>query len=584
MIVQLHQFMKNSLLSLLRKGVLSDRRSSAYFLTVVLVIAVAAFLRFYQLSRVPFGFHNDEVMNGYVGRFILENGVDLYGNKWPILYFDNFGDYPNVIPMYISGATTYLLGVNEFAVRFPIALLGTATVVLVMILSNILFLSKKASIITGLALAVMPWHVVLSRSTAEGIIATFFYVVGIIFIIQALTRKKIATLFLAVTSLLFTYFLYPGFRVFVPLSLLPVILLAPNRHWKKISLFLTVTFFFFTFIISQTTWGKGRFNQTSLFTFNGTIAGRSLNYSIGLGSGKILQARVFYNRYVLALRELLRQYSSYFSPDFLVGTGGKPERYKVFEHGELYWSFLLIIFSSSIKQFVTPSKTVPTTILFKANRGKYFLWFMWILAVAAIPAALTLEDVPNVHRTLVSSVFWAILFACCWQFLYSSSQTWSKVLSMLFVFSLLAESIYFAQDYFSLHSLAATPYRSDEQHALAYWLKEHREEYHTVYAPYAQTVDLHYLFVTQNFSPELVGHFSSGMDLDEVDNIKFIAQSETCPSQLFYPSDLLGNIVIDRSECPSPPGYKVVDLIKHLDATEGYTIRTASSSTSTFQE
>ncbi len=554
-----------------------QKHTRAYYFAAALVIIVAAVFRFYHLASVPFGFHNDEVMNGYVGRFILQNGVDLYGNKWPVLYFDNFGDYPNVIPMYISGATTYLFGVNEFAVRFPIALLGTATVGLVMWLCNTLFQSRKASLIAGFALAVMPWHVVLSRATSEGILATFFYLLGIIFIIIALARKKIPLLLVAVASLLFTYFLYPGFRVFVPLSLLPLFLLASNRNWKKLLLLISALFFCITFMISQTTWGKGRFNQTSLFTFNGTIVGRSTNLSIGLGSGKILQARVFYNRYVLAAREFLRQYATYFSPDFLAGTGGKPERYKVFEHGELYWGFILMIIAAVIKHFISPTKESPFAILFKPNRGKYFLWFMWILAVAAVPAALTLEDVPNVHRTLVSSVFWAVLFAFCWQLLFASSKVWSKALSILIVLVLIVESVYFTQDYFSLHSLAATPYRSDEQHQLAYWLKDHRQEYPTVYLPYAQTIDLHYLFVTQNFSPELVGHFSKGMDLDQVDNIQFIEQSENCPSQLFEPESLSGNIIVDRSECPLLPSFQSVRIIHHLDGTAGYTIKAASS-------
>ena len=52
---------------------------------LILIILIAAFLRFYKLGQLPFGFHNDEVMNAYVGRFILENGKDLYGNPWPIL-------------------------------------------------------------------------------------------------------------------------------------------------------------------------------------------------------------------------------------------------------------------------------------------------------------------------------------------------------------------------------------------------------------------------------------------------------------------------------------------------------------------
>lgn len=73
----------------------------------IIVLATAARLIF--LDTLPKSPHADEVMNAYVGRYILQNGFDLYGNPWPLIYFDNFGDYPNIMPMYLSGIFTILL-------------------------------------------------------------------------------------------------------------------------------------------------------------------------------------------------------------------------------------------------------------------------------------------------------------------------------------------------------------------------------------------------------------------------------------------------------------------------------------------
>src|SRR5258707_10847312 len=101
-------------------------RTKKIFLVFILFLAFVLRLAF--LGTMPAHLHQDEVLNGYVGRYILQNGKDPHGNAWPLFYFDNFGDYPNVLPMYISGISTYIFGINEFALRFPIALVGSLIV------------------------------------------------------------------------------------------------------------------------------------------------------------------------------------------------------------------------------------------------------------------------------------------------------------------------------------------------------------------------------------------------------------------------------------------------------------------------
>jgi len=83
-----------------------------------LTLLLSLFLRFYKLSEIPFGFHQDEVVNAYVGKFILKNGFDLYGNSWPIFYFDKWGDYPPVLPMYFSGFGSLFLVIPYLAPDF----------------------------------------------------------------------------------------------------------------------------------------------------------------------------------------------------------------------------------------------------------------------------------------------------------------------------------------------------------------------------------------------------------------------------------------------------------------------------------
>jgi 4-amino-4-deoxy-L-arabinose transferase-like glycosyltransferase len=141
----------------------------------VLIFLLGLLLRLYNLGEMPSGFHRDEVISSYVGRFLLENGKDIYGNPWPLLYVDKYGDYPPVLPMYLSGLATYLFGVTVFAVRFPIALLGALVVFPLFSLAKEIFKDTKIALFSAFILAILPWHVILSRATAEGIVALSFF-------------------------------------------------------------------------------------------------------------------------------------------------------------------------------------------------------------------------------------------------------------------------------------------------------------------------------------------------------------------------------------------------------------------------
>src|SRR3990167_10980877 len=140
------------------------------------IFLLALVLRIINLGDLPHGFFEEEVTNAYVGRFIFQNGKDLYGNIFPLLYFDKFHDYPPVLPMYISGLGTFLFGNSEFAARFPTALIGALTVFPVFGIATLLSLS---GLFAAFLLAILPWHIVLSRTGAEGVIGLYVFVLGL---------------------------------------------------------------------------------------------------------------------------------------------------------------------------------------------------------------------------------------------------------------------------------------------------------------------------------------------------------------------------------------------------------------------
>src|SRR3989344_4901768 len=116
-------------------------KKGATYIFLALFTALALFLRFYNLSTIPQGFHTDELTAGYVGLKIIQTGKDLYGNFLPV-YFNTFGDFRPTGIFYLSGISAFLFGFNQFAVRLPSALFGAIAVIGLYFLAKEIFKNK----------------------------------------------------------------------------------------------------------------------------------------------------------------------------------------------------------------------------------------------------------------------------------------------------------------------------------------------------------------------------------------------------------------------------------------------------------
>ncbi len=511
-------------------------------LILLAIFLLAAFLRLYRLGDVPFGLHEDEMMNGYVGRFILLNGKDLYANAWPLLYFDNFGDYPNVIPMYLSGIFTFLFGVNAFAIRFPIAIFGALFVFPMYALSKAIFKEEKYALLVAAAVAIMPWHIVLSRSTAENVTATFFYIVALLFAFRAQTKEKIPFIIAASLTFFLCYFLYPSYRILVPGTMF---LFALTSKAQKLRVGFLIGFLFFTILtlgIGRTVWGQGRFRQTSIFYFNNTVGGRLQTMAIEEGQNQILRTRIFHNKGIGYTREFIRQYLSYFSPTFLFTDGGLPRRYIVEDSGLLYLGLLAVVLFAVVKQVTEP---VAMESVVSKNGKTFLLLTILLLAASLLPAALTLDDAPNTHRAILMPVLLMVVVAYGAAIL-ASWKKWGRFVLLGLGFFIALETVYFWHQWMIHGPSYQSVFRGDDRTALAHFLRENKDSFDHIYLP-QDAKPLYYLFYSNNFSPELAGRFTENIKLSTVDNLTFI--DNNCPSQIKELELTTRSLVIDRAEC-----------------------------------
>lgn len=532
------------------------------WLTAIFILAFA--LRTIGLAKLPIRLHQDEIMNGYVGRYILLNGKDLHDAKWPLLYFDNFGDYPAVIPMYLSGAFTFIFGLNEFAVRFPIALFGSLAVIPVFFITRIISKDDKTSLFAAFCIAILPWHLVLSRATAEAVPGSTLYLFGLLSLLVAITQKKLKFLLVALLFFFSTYAFYHLFRVVVPLTLLPAFLLTKDRRIRLGSVLLAVFFFLLTATIASTFWGTGRFKQTSIFSFNNQSNGRALNAAFAAGRNKVIFVRVFNNKVVIYAREFLRQYLYYFSPQYLLTDGGRPKRYLIPDHGLVYYGFALIPLIYLLSLYFDPSKNKKTG---KLDRP-LVTYILFLVFLAPLAAALTLDEAPNVHRSALLGVTLVFPVALAFHNIYRLKL--GKIPIMFFVFAILGlEGAYFLNQYIVQSPQAQTVERYDERTDLAKWIIANHDNYDAVYVTREMFI-IYYLFYSNNFDPALAGKFSNSLFTPQVGNVHFI--DDNCPT-LQKDVPRTGKIaVIDKAECIDKQEFDTLNRIMRLNSTDAYKI------------
>ena len=105
---------------------------------LVAIVVLGAILRFFWLGANPPGLYWDEVSLGWNGYSVLKTGIDEHGRFLPIDTFFAFGDYKPPLYIYAVVPSIWLFGLNEFAVRVPSAVSGTALILVAYFLVKVL--------------------------------------------------------------------------------------------------------------------------------------------------------------------------------------------------------------------------------------------------------------------------------------------------------------------------------------------------------------------------------------------------------------------------------------------------------------
>ncbi len=344
---------------------------------LLLIILFAGFLRFYRLADYP-ALNADEAAIGYNAYSLIQTGEDEHGNAWPI-HFQSFNDYKPGLYFYLVLPFVRFLGLNEWAVRIPGALLGVATVLALFFLVKELFKDETLAYVASFFLAISPWHIHFSRGGWEVNAATFFITAGIWLFLKALKKPK----FFILSSLFFVLSLYSyhAARVIVPLlglSLLFIYREKVKKNFRAVATALLLGLVLLAPLVKDLTGpaGMARASGVGLFADPGPL--NRINEQRGEHADfQGLPAKFFHNKAVNYGLAFLENWGEHFWGEFLFLSGDEIQRNKVPETGQLYLFDIIFIIAGLV--FIAKKST---------NWALVLVW----LVVSPTVAALTFQS------------------------------------------------------------------------------------------------------------------------------------------------------------------------------------------------
>ncbi len=202
-------------------------------LILVTIVALAGFLRFFELTQTPPGLYPDEAMNG-------NNGIEALANHdLKVFYTDNNGREGLFINL--QALSVWMFGREAWALRGVSALVGTLTVLALYFVAKELFIDEKKrnftfrlnppniiALLSAYLLATSYWHLNFSRIGFRAICLPLFASVALYFLLKGLRTGKTLDMILAGIFTGLGLYTYIAFRFMVFILAIPVV----GYGWK----------------------------------------------------------------------------------------------------------------------------------------------------------------------------------------------------------------------------------------------------------------------------------------------------------------------------------------------------------------
>lgn len=186
------------------------------------MIGVAATLRLYRLSDLPFGFWYDEAANGLEALRVANEP------QYQPVYTDGVNATGHYLYLIVAAFESF--GVSAHSIRLVSAVMGIATVAAAYLAARELY-GAKAAILAAALFAVARWSITFSRLGMYNISTPLFELLAVAFLLRAYRRNHPSDFALAGLSLGFGLCFYPAFHLFAAAVGLLLAALILRRAW-----------------------------------------------------------------------------------------------------------------------------------------------------------------------------------------------------------------------------------------------------------------------------------------------------------------------------------------------------------------
>lgn len=341
-----------------------------------LILLIAIIFRFWHLDSIPSGLNWDEISHGYNAYSLLKTGQDQWGQSWPIFNFRAYGDYPTTANLYFTIPSIALFGLNAFSIRFPAAIFGLLFVVFNYLFAKLIFKNEKLALFNMFLSALSPWALFPSRAVFQSNLAQLFFIAGIYYFYQSLTKYKLSYL----SALFFgiSLYSYHNTRIAVPLLLLFLIiyyrkLLTTKSHLISLIIFLVIAIPNFLNLFSAESQARNRWvgiiNPNSI---------NLINEQRRLYTGPPVFNRLLNNKVTYFSKQLIINYFNLFNPLPIFIQGSQNYQFNPPNTGLLFIILIPFFYIGlfRLRQFIFP-----------------FL-------IALLPSAITMGDFPSIRATI----------------------------------------------------------------------------------------------------------------------------------------------------------------------------------------
>ncbi len=172
---------------------------------LLVIFAIAAFMRLYRFDQIPFGTWYDEADYGL-------NALKMINEPGYLPVFVESTGLPSHF-IFLIALSFQILGVSTLSIRAVSVVFGLATVAAAFFTGQELF-NRRMGIVLAFLLAVSRWDINWSRIGMHGVTVPFFELLTVGLILRALKRQRLLDYSLAGVSMGIGLCFYFSFRLF----------------------------------------------------------------------------------------------------------------------------------------------------------------------------------------------------------------------------------------------------------------------------------------------------------------------------------------------------------------------------------